>query len=268
MNYNKTNLDCVIIGHNDIELDKIALKTKPFKELSGNYFDIKTNSVLVNNKRMSYMEFINYIFKKNTGQENHFNAFELSNLATLCLKSFLANRGLNAEIVNFFNFDKEKLRKLLFLSPKAVVITTTYYVDIAPISEIVDFIRMYNNETKIIIGGPYVYSNSIHYSKTLFEEALKNINADIYIIEAQGEETLSKVLSKLDSSQFDLSYVPNIAYWDTNDKMKFTERKEEDNILEKNDIDWTLFSEGSLSSTILFRTARGCLSVVVKIVVA
>lgn len=65
--------------------------------------------------------------------------------AILCLGSFLHSKGLNFDYVNSFDFEKEALKeKLLQKNLLAVGITTTFYVSVKPIAEIIAFIRKYN----------------------------------------------------------------------------------------------------------------------------
>jgi p-methyltransferase len=99
------------------------------------------------------------------------------------------------EIVNFFTYEKEQFKDILAQSPRAVAITTTYYVDPTPIIDIVQFVREHGNpETKIIVGGPHIFNNA--FNNVLKEDAITQdyifgrMGADIYITDSQGETTL------------------------------------------------------------------------------
>src|SRR5262249_619065 len=117
------------------------------------------------------------------------------NLAVCYLKSFLRKRHLNVEIVNFFTYEKEQFKDILAQSPRAVAITTTYYVDPTPIIDIVQFMCEHGNpETKIIVGGPHIFNNA--FNNVLKEDAITQdyifgrMRADIYIPDSQGEPIL------------------------------------------------------------------------------
>ena len=99
--------------------------------------------------------------------------------------------------VNFFTYEKPKLVQLLARKPLAVAITTTFYVDPAPIVEVVRFVREHAPETKVIVGGPHVLNIASDYDDETQDFIFRHIGADIYIIDSQGEDTLARVISQL-----------------------------------------------------------------------
>src|SRR5947209_15636941 len=147
-------LDCIVIGYNDVPFSQLADKHKPLEWYSGKYSALKSNSVLVGGERKNYMELLNHTITQTHGSDPRFNAFELPNLGAIYLTSYLRRRGFGVELVNFFNYGRGRLRALLPEGPRAVAITTTYYVEDEPVREMVDFIREHCPDTRIIVGGP------------------------------------------------------------------------------------------------------------------
>jgi radical SAM PhpK family P-methyltransferase len=251
--------DCIIIGYNDVDFNEFAQRQKQFSSHSGAYNELKSNSLLLDNKRRTYMELLNQVRTRGTGEISNLNAFEMPNLGVAYLTSFLARRGISAEPLNFFNFQKSKLIDLLADSPHAVVITTTYYIDDEPIKQIVNFVREYNPKVKIIVGGPRIYNictaSKVHVQDLLF----KAIGADIYINDSQGEASLEKTLVCLKNGTLDaLDEIPNLVYQNGDGLLTRTNRIVEDNGLDENAIDWSYFDPDFYRPTAYMRTARSC----------
>ena len=253
------NLDCVIIGHNDVSFKSIAEPLKNMSKRSGAYNDLQANSVMFDNERITYMDLLNRVLKKATGRDHGLHACELPHLGAAYLKSFLRKRNFNAEVVNSFNNNQERLKELLAQSPKAVAITTTLYVDYAPIVEIVNFIREHNSETKIVVGGPHVFTICSDQDEMTQNYIFQEIGADIYVFDSQGELTLTKVLSELrEGGKANLDNVPNLVYTFDNETFKRTPRVVEDNDMNENAVDWGYFEPDYFTPTAQMRTARSC----------
>jgi len=77
--------------------------------------------------------------------------------------------------------------------------------------ELMAFIREYSSQTKIIVGGPYVFDQSRTLSEEQLKELFAYIGADVYVINQMGEAALVKVLSALKSGN-SLADIDNIAY--------------------------------------------------------
>jgi radical SAM PhpK family P-methyltransferase len=252
-------LNCIIIGYNDIDFATTAASQKRTESISGAYQEIKANSVLLRGQRYTYMEIINQAIARAQGSNPHLNVFEAPSLGAFYLKNFLHNKGLRAEVVNFFNYDKEKLAGLLGERPDAVAITTTFYVDSAPIVEVVKFVRKHCPDTKVIVGGPYALNIGLDLDAETLEFVLQGIGADIYIIDSQGESTLAKVVECLRSGSMNgLHAIPNLHY--TVDGITFiqTPRMPENNELDESTIDWSLFDSHEITPVAYLRTARSC----------
>ncbi len=250
------NLDCIVIGYNAMPFAKLAEKHKLLQKHSGMYSELKTNSVLLGEERKDYMELLNHIIMKTHGSDPRLNAFEAPNLGAIYLTNYLRRRGFSAELINFFNFEKQRLSDLLKELPRAVAITTTYYIEDEPIREIIEFIRERQPETYIILGGPFVYNTCTAHNPELLKVLFTSIGADLYIIDSQGEATLAKVLEALRSGT-DQMLIPNLVYLDDNVLVQ-TQRIVESNSLDENALDWRVFDRSLFTPTTYMRTARSC----------
>lgn len=252
-------LDCIVIGYNDVPFSRLAEKHKPLQKYSATYNEIKTNSVLIDGERKNYMELLNHVIKQTHAVNPQLNAFELPNLGAIYLTSFLHRRGYDIELVNFFNYGKERLRDLLADKPRAVAITTTYYIEDEPVKELVDFIREHNPDTCIIVGGPYVHNTCAGNDIETQNINFRSIGADIYISDSQGEATLAQVLGRLRKGRgASLSVIPNLIYKQPDGNMGRTHRVEERNSLDENAVKWTGFDPAFYTPTTYMRTARSC----------
>jgi len=252
------DLDCVLIGYNDVDFDVFAAKQKRMAKQSGGYHEIKTNSLIHEGKRLTYMAFLNEVIARATGKDPELNVFEAPALGACCLRNHLQKQGFEAEVVNFFNYDKAKLKRLLARNPRAVAITTTFYIDSAPVAEIVKFVRQHNPAVKIIAGGPHILNLASDLDEATLGYVFKSIGADIYIIDSQGEQTLARVAAKLRETDPDLSAIPNLYYADATDRLRRTERKAEQNDLDENSVDWSRFDNDLITPIAYLRTARSC----------
>ena len=82
------------------------------------------------------------------------------------------------------------------------------------------------------------------------------MGADIYVIEGQGELTLSQIVQCLNNGG-NLSSVPNIAYMEDG-ALRRTKVVSENNSLDENFVNWSAFPDTDLGVTLQTRTARSC----------
>ena len=252
-------LDCIVIGYNDVAFNSLVDKHRPFQEFNGTYGELKTNSVLINGQRKTYMELLNHVITGIHGSDPNLSAFEVPNLGAVYLTSFLRRRNFSVELINFYNFEKDRFAGLLMESPRAIAITTTYYIDEEPIKEIVKFVRERSPESKIILGGPYVHSLCVDNRPTTQNVIFDSIGADFYIVDAQGEATLAQVLSCIQSGRDSrLVFVPNLIYKKRDSTWARTHRVEEHNNLDENAVNWRSFNPQFFTPTSYMRTARSC----------
>jgi radical SAM PhpK family P-methyltransferase len=252
------DLDCILIGYNDIDLSWVDEELKPLQKASGGYRHFRSNTVFVDGKRRHYTDLLNRSLTEATGRPHSLHVAKTPSLACCVLKSFLAGAGLRAEIVNFFNADSDRLVDLLAQKPRAVAITTTVYTTARPVIDVVEFVRRHNPDTKIIVGGPHIFNTCSDNDDDTQDFLLGEMGADIYVFDSQGELTLSRLLHALRAAKPDLSLVPNLVY--TNDGVSYerTPRQIENNDLDAGIIDWNLFDRDYITPFAWMRTARSC----------
>jgi p-methyltransferase len=120
----------------------------------------------------------------------------------------------------------------------------------------VEFIRQHNDKVKIVVGGPLISNHARNNQGGSLQTALDDMGADIYVVEGQGELTLTRIVECLKQGN-SLSTVPNIIYFE-NGELHSTKTMPENNSLDENFIDWRNFSAESLGPTLQTRTARSC----------
>ena len=272
-------MDCLIIGFNELNVEKAVNEFEIMKKSSGAYRHLLQMVVQFKGKWMHYTDIFNAILSEAMGKPAQLHPMRMPNLAVCYLKSFLIKRNYDVEITNFCNVEKEHLEKLLYNKPTAVAITTTYYVTDPPVVELVRHVRKINPATKIIIGGPFINNICISSNDVTTQDyILGKLGADIYINSFQGELTLARTLSELQKKkEMNLQDVPNLIFRpelqqrmdsvvQENSKNKSTSFRNfirtslepENNDLNSNVIDWSLFQKSFYTPTVFMRTAIGC----------
>lgn len=256
-------IDCVVIGYNELPFDRYEGLLRQYGEDSEAYRDLKLSFVELGGRKRLYADLMNEVTRQarhpqNGGRSSEvFKSGDIPNLAAAYLTSFLQRRGYRAQYINLFHDEKERFAQMLAAGPLCVAITTTFYVLNMPVIDMVEFIRSHNPDVKIVVGGPLIANHARNYSGEEFEAALRDMGADIYVVEGQGELTLTQILECLESGG-DLGKVPNILYADGGRFVKTAELSE-NNSLDENFIDWKMLAGGGdLGPTLQTRTARSC----------
>ena len=252
-------IDCVVVGYNDTTFSDLLRRTELSKEVSGGYRRLLVSSLSFRGERVKYPELLNATLEAATGTPSRFHVGRMPNLGAITLVSFLRRRGLRAELVNFYNEDKEQLRQLLAERPNAVAITTTFYFESQPIREIVDFVREHSPSTRVIVGGPHIFNICTDHAPRLQDVLFREMAADIYVYDGQGELTLSRICQELRRPNPDLASIPNVIHT-TDGGATFVRsgREVENNDLEENTVDWSSFDASFLAPTVQTRTAISC----------
>lgn len=253
-------LDCIIIGYNDVSFSSLWDEAKKVEGLSGSHWFLMAESVEYMGRRIPYHVLLNEYLTKKNGKDSKLHVCNIPNLAVCYLYSYLKKRNFNIEFINFFTEDKQRLASLLKCNQKSVAITTTFYLENSPIIDIIRFIKQHNTETRIIVGGPYVYNLCALYKDKpkLQDVFLQEIGADIYVHDSQGELTLSRMLNELKQTGTpDFSSIPNLIFSKDN-TLHRTVREPEQNSLDENVIDWSYFDRSFIAPAVHMRTARSC----------
>jgi radical SAM PhpK family P-methyltransferase len=253
--------DCVVIGYNEPPFERYESLLRQYGEDSEAYRDLRLSFVEVGGEKMTYVDLLNHLADRAEGAGKPdaaptFRSGEIPNLAAVYLTNYLRNRGQGAEFINLFQDEKDRLAELLDRDPACVAITTTFYVLNFPVNEMVEFIRERNPRVKIVVGGPLIANHARNYRGDELDAALRDIGADVFVVEGQGERTLSQVVSALRAGG-DLSRVPNLIYADGGG-FQHTPAQPEANDLDADYVDWSRLSDGDLGPTLQTRTARSC----------
>jgi radical SAM PhpK family P-methyltransferase len=256
------HLDCVVIGYNELPFEEYESFLRTYGEESEAYRDLKFSFVDLEGRKFDYIGLLNYVLGrayrngKDLSTREQFKSGEIPNLAAVYLTNFLRHSGHKARYINLFQYEKDRLAEYLAQDPYCVAITTTFYVVNLPVIEMVEFIRRHNSKVKIVVGGPLVANHNRSFQGDELKAALDDMGADIYVVEGQGEATLSQIVSCLKENG-DLRNVPNLIYFEDK-KLQRTKSQTENNSLDEHYLDWRNFPEENLGSTIQTRTARSC----------
>lgn len=255
-----THLDCVVIGYNEIPFGEYEKFIRNYGQESEAYRDLKFSFVELDGEKLDYIGLLNRVAGVASDQDQRsndtFKSGAIPNLAAAYLTNFLRRQGFSVSYVNLFQSEKEKLRRYLAADPYCVAITTTFYVMNLPVNEMVEFIRQHNPRVKIVVGGPLIANHARTNHGDDLRAALDDMGADIYVIEGQGEMTLSQIVGCLKEGN-DLSDIPNLAYVE-NGVLRRTKVIAENNSLDENFINWANFPGEALGETLQTRTARSC----------
>lgn len=251
-------MDCLLIGYNEMDFSVV-------KEMSENDFYLKKTIDLqyIKHNGIEYTapQLFSHFCSANSNIKDSFIPVELGDSFSntiAYLGSFLLNRGYSIDYVNTFKDYKEELAyKLSNQNVKCVAIPTTFYLSYHPIKEIVSFVRHYNKETKIVVGGPYIAKFVfINQKNTEFlQETFHKIGADYYVYNFEGETALSQLVGAI-KNRTPVEMIDNI-YYNHEGNFLFTKNSTEDNNLEKDTIDWKLF-KNTKTRVFNIRTSKSC----------
>ncbi len=244
-------IDCLLIGHNDMQFDRYEEYIAKMGMDSGAYRDLNLNILWSGGKPFHLAGMFNHLSGQNLGMGEAFSA------TISYLGSFLDRNDLSFDYIQSFQEEKERLAEILSNdSVLAVAITTTYYMFVLPILEIVNFVRQLNPNVKIIVGGPYIAgicrTQPDHVKENLFANV---VAADVYVNSSQGEATLAQLIRSFKENRA-IADVPNL-YYNHDGKLHMTKVVREANNISENPVNWRLFS-GATGHSVNMRTAISC----------
>lgn len=243
---------CLLIGHNEMKFTEYEQSVRKMGEDSEAYQNLKYDFIKKNGRPYTLTEELNetvyYGDKLSLGET--FSA-TISYLVT-----YGARRGVKIDYIRDYQKQKEEIKKRLQENTYLTIgISTTLYVSYWPIKEIVDFIRKYKRNIKIIIGGPFVFNTMKEYDQSVVQYMFMQIGADVYINSMQGEKALIETVRHIEQGK-PLNDVDNIVYKQGN-LFCFNKTCEENNQLSDNMVDWSLFS-GDIGKYVAMRTSISC----------
>ncbi len=246
-------IDCFLIGHNEMKFSEYEKMVRSMGETSGAYRDLNYSFLTYKNHLYTLPDLI-----------NSYSVFDSSDLCMgdtfsagiAYLGTFLHRAGLTFDYVNSFQEEKDYIREILETCEVGVVgITTTLYVSVFPILEIMSFIKEIKPDVKVAVGGPFVSTNIRTQADTTVQYVFRQIGADFYINSSQGEKALADLTEALrDNKPTDC--INNI-YYKKGDEYVVYSSERENNILENNMVDWSLYKD-RVGEYVALRTAISC----------
>jgi len=251
-------IDCLFIGHNETNCSELEKTIKSMGVHSGAYRDLNLNIVQIRGQLYSITDIYNmfYQFDKNKNKFGRLRHDESLHTAIAYLGTYLHKSGFTFDYINSFQNDKDLLiEKLHSNDYRCIAILTQLYVSVFPILEIISFIKQFNCQAKIIVGGPFISTQIRNEDQDTIDYLFRSMDADIYVFSAQGESTLVKIIESL-RKKLPLHHIPNIYYKDGNQYIK-TPLIAENNQLADNMVDWHLF-KNDVRYFVDTRTAISC----------
>lgn len=250
--------DCLIVGFYDADFPAYVDMVRSMGAEAGAYRDLSLAFIEYDNKPKRSMDILNHFyFQDKPGPHKPFHNADFIWPVVTYLSSYLKKNGISFDYVNLPHLEKEKFKELLLKGDiLTIAITTTLYVSAHPILEVISFIRQYNQEAKIVVGGPYI-SNQIKTAEPeVNQQVFKYLGADFYVFCQEGERALVDLINALKNGT-DLDQVDNIAYRRGHD-YHMTKSSIESNPLEENPIDYSLFPRDEVDEFVTLRTAKSC----------
>ena len=255
----KRNIDCLLIGHNDIDFEEYEEKIRSMGTSSGAYRDLDLNFVVLDNRPHTATDMFNLFNSASWNGERSIKPVttgETFSAAIAYLGTYLHRRGLSFDFVNSFQEEKDRLERLLRQKDiHLVAITTTLYVSMLPILEIVNFVRFCQPDIKIVVGGPFISTAVRVQDDAALQFTFDSIGADYYVDSSQGEDTLARLILAL-KERGHTDDVPNL-FFRRGNRYISTPKNTEDNKLSENMVDWNLFS-GRVGEFVNIRTSISC----------
>lgn len=250
-------VDCCIIGYNELDLSVYIDTVAAMGTSHGAYRDLNLAFVRHQGRPYTCMDIVNASNAGGTAAQRRFSNVDFLWPVVAYLVTFLARRGFAVDYVNLFQDERDRfIDRLQAGDIKAVAITTTLYVWAGPIVEIVGVVRRHAPETPIIVGGPYIHNLARSLPRDEFHRVLSSLDADVYVVGAEGEATLVRVLDALRRGHaFD--GIPNIVWRDAGAYRQAAEIPEQ-NDLTSDMVDYALFDPEAFNGMVSLRTAKSC----------
>jgi anaerobic magnesium-protoporphyrin IX monomethyl ester cyclase len=253
-------IDCLFIGHNEMDFTDYEKKIREMGTNCGAYRDLNLNFIQYDDRPFHLSGIFNLFYCSDKFLKEKPQPLSLADIfspAIAYLGTYLQRRGFTFDYVNSFQEEKEELKeKLVSGNILAIALITTLYTSVFPITEIMDFLKKYNRKAKIIIGGPFISTQVRNQAPDELEYLFgETIGADFYVNSSQGETALVEILHAL-KNNLSFESINNIYYKSSNRHLA-TPILPESNRLSENMVDWNLFP-GRPGEIVNVRTAISC----------
>lgn len=228
-------IDCLLLGFNEISAAKTAESLKNdsvgYKRLS--YDFIRKDGIVY-----SIADIFNKLASESHKEYHPLNWSEVMTAVIPYLMTFLTKNGINCDYVNDLSNDKillaEKLKTNKVLS---VAITTALYPTLAPIADLIKFIRGIDKQIKIIVGGPFIYNLISNVTGKDLNNAFSVINADYYVGNMEGEQALVDLVKSIVNKKYEIN-LDNV--YSRNKYYQAPNIIPEKNLIEDNMVNWSI----------------------------
>ena len=250
--------DCVLVGPSIPRFPAYVEMVRRMGRESGAFRDLNLAFVDHRGEPRHCLDLLNCVRSERSGHADR----PLHNMEFLWptityLGTFLHRRGFTFDYVNLFQQEKEALRdKLRNDDVRSVAVTTTLYVSVEPIVEIVSFVRQHNPRAKIIVGGPFVFNQAQLLCEAELLALCDAVGADYYVVSAEGESTLVEILRMLRSGR-EPDGVHNVIHRQGR-TFRRTPSSAEVNPIGENVEDYRLFPRQHFGEFLSIRTAKSC----------
>ena len=188
------------------------------------------------------------------------------------LYNYLTKRGIRTALINNFQTEQQRFKRLAERNPKVVAISTTYLIQRKAIFQLVTEVRQSCPDAIIVIGGPFVelswrifarsgngplYDTEEIRQQFLFFSANSD-PADLYVISTLGENTLYEVIQNVLAGNEHWRNQPNTAQV-VEGQYQFSPRVDDVTGYEETPIDWLSLPDEILAHEVVpVRASMGC----------
>lgn len=246
--------DVLLLGYNEIDF---PTHVKNVENNKGEAFSLSYNYTLYDNRECTQNDLYN-ICKSEFDKYGDYDSSSNLDGSVAYLCTYFEKNNVSYDYVNSYRKDSEKLKEMLIHNSYLVIgITTTLYVDAAPITEIIKFVRNYS-EAKIVLGGQYIYGLLYYCDDTMKSYFHRKLRADYYIVSIHGEETICELITALKQPDpnYHIDRISNLMYF-VNNKVSAYHYYTEKNNLEENSVKWSLL-KNERPYFITLRTTLSC----------
>ncbi len=248
-------IDCFLIGQNQPTFQEFEQYVRSRGIHSCAYRDLAINTFQHKGEFRTATDMYNMYCRENNSRQP-IKDVEFFNAAIAYLGSYLHRRGFSFDFVNSFRDEKDYLKeKLEHGDVLTVAILTAHYITTDPITEIVRFIKKYNQKARIVVGGPFIATVIRSFPGPVLDHLFNFLGADFYVNSSQGEAALAKLIASL-KNNLPTNKINNI-YYKTDKGFVSTPMVREDNNLSENMVIWDLFSD-RVGEYVNVRTAISC----------
>lgn len=179
----------------------------------------------------------------------------------------------HCETINNFCHEKDRLEGFLSKQPSYAVISSSLIMFPQHITEIIDFIKERVPECQVIVGGTKLYKSykikQLKESGNLLDftdEWLEHMHyffgprkdkADYYIVNSRGESTLLKLITAIQKGE-DPRSLPNLAYYENDDRCVINGIEDEPYLLGHITIDWSKVDPDIIGCEVPISVKQGC----------